>query len=101
MSHTGIFFKQSAAFDANIRNMKQGLFSMVRRAFRSGPAIHPVEHGMARRWIKQRLIAVFPELRNNPKALEQAYRTLNLEPRLGQGPDEAQTVFELRVPGEP
>ncbi len=73
---------------------------MVKRAFRSGPAIHPVEHGMARRWIKQRLIAVFPELRNNPAALEQAYRTLNLEPRPGQGADEAETVFELTLPRE-
>jgi hypothetical protein len=56
---------------------------------------------MARRWIKQRLTAVFPELRNNPAALERAYRTLSLEPRPGQGADEAETVFELRVPGQP
>ena len=55
---------------------------------------------MARRWIKQRLVAVFPELRNNPAALERAYQTLSLEPRPGQGGDEAETVFELRSPGE-
>ena len=80
--------------------MQTGLFSLIKRAFRSEPAIHPVEHGMARRWIKQRLVAVFPELRNNPAALERAYRTLCLEPRPGQGGDEAETVFELRSPGE-
>ncbi len=80
--------------------MQTGLFSLIKRAFRSQPAIHPVEHGMARRWIKQRLVAVFPELRNNPAALERAYQTLGLEPRAGQGGDEAETVFELRAPGE-
>lgn len=80
--------------------MQTGLFSLIKRAFRSQPAMHPVEHGMARRWIKQRLVAVFPELRNNPDALERAYRTLSLEPRPGQGGDEAETVFELRSPGE-
>lgn len=80
--------------------MQTGLFSLIKRAFRSQPAIHPVEHGMARRWIKQRLVAVFPELRNNPAALERAYQTLSLEPRPGQGADEAGTVFELRMPGQ-
>ena len=80
--------------------MQTGLFSLIKRAFRSQPAMHPVEHGMARRWIKQRLVAVFPELRNNPAALERAYRTLNLEPRPGQGGDEAETVFELKFHGE-
>ena len=81
--------------------MQTGLFALIKRAFRSQPAMHPVEHGMARRWIKQRLVAVFPELRNNPAALERAYQTLSLEPRPGQGGDEAETVFELRSPGEP
>ena len=55
---------------------------------------------MARRWIKQRLIAVFPELRNNPVALERAYQTLGLEARQGSAPDEAATVFEMSIPGE-
>ena len=95
-----ISFKQSAVPDVNNGIMQTGLFSLIKRAFRSQPAMHPVEHGMARRWIKQRLVAVFPELRNNPAALERAYQTLNLEPRPGQGGEEAETVFELRVPGE-
>jgi hypothetical protein len=55
---------------------------------------------MAKRWIKPRLIAVFPELRNNPPALEEAYRTLNLEPRLGTGEGENGAVFHLTIPGE-
>jgi len=80
--------------------MQTGLLSLIKRAFRSQPAMHPVEHGMARRWIKQRLVAVFPELRDNPAALERAYQTLGLEPRAGQGGDEAEAVFEVRFPGE-
>ena len=80
--------------------MPTALFAMIKRAFRSEPEIHPVEHGMARRFVRQRLTVVFPELRNNPAALDRAYRALSLEPRLGQGPDEAETVFELKTHGD-
>ena len=80
--------------------MPTALFAMIKRAFRREPAIHPVEHGLARRWIKQRLLVVFPELRNNPRALDRAYRALSLEPRAGSGPDEAETVFELKTHGD-
>ena len=80
--------------------MKSGLFQFIKRAFTREPELHPVERGMARRWIKQRLVTVFPELRNNPAALERAYQTLGLEPRPGQSADEAKTVFELSIPGE-
>jgi hypothetical protein len=80
--------------------MKSGLFQFIKRAFTREPELHPIERGMARRWIKQRLVTVFPELRNNPTALERAYRTLGLEPRPGASPDEAETVFEMSIPGE-
>ena len=46
----------------------------------------------------QRLLVVFPELRNNPGALERAYQSLSLEPRAGEGADEAETVFVLSGP---
>jgi hypothetical protein len=80
--------------------MKLVFFQRIKRAFSSEPELHPVDRGLAKHWIKQRLIAVFPELRNNPKALERAYQTLSLEPRPGQSPDEAATVFEMTIPGE-
>jgi hypothetical protein len=80
--------------------MKSGLFQFIKRAFFSQPEIHPVERGMARRWIKQRLVTVFPELRNNPPALERAYQTLGLQPREGHEAGEAETVFELTAPGD-
>ena len=80
--------------------MKSGLLQFIKRAFTSEPELHPVEQGMARQWIKQRLIAVFPELRNNPTALERAYRTLSLEPRPGDQVGDNETVFEMTIPVE-
>ncbi len=80
--------------------MKSGLLQFIKRAFSSEPELHPVERGMARQWIKQRLVAVFPELRNNPRALERAYQTLGLEPRAGTEAGDNETVFEMSIPGE-
>jgi hypothetical protein len=75
-----------------------GFFKRIKALFRSEPKLHPIDHQMAKRWVKQRLIVVFPELRNNPAALEQAYRELGLEPRLGDEEGDAETVFVLRAP---
>jgi hypothetical protein len=80
--------------------MKSGFLQFIKRAFTSEPELHPVDRGMARHWIKQRLVVVFPELRNNPRALESAYQTLGLEPRAGTEAGEADTVFEMSIPGE-
>ena len=55
---------------------------------------------MSDQWIKQRLVVVFPELRNNPRALERAYQTLSLEPRAGSEAGDNDTVFEMSIPGE-
>ena len=78
----------------------KSVLQFIKRAFTREPELHPVERGMARHWIKQRLVTVFPELRNNPVALERAYQTLGLEARAGSGPDEAETVFQMSIPGE-
>ena len=78
--------------------MKTGWFQIVKRALGSETPIHPIEGRMARHWIKQRLLVVFPELRNNPRALDQAYKALSLTPRPGQEEGEAETVFELTAP---
>lgn len=78
--------------------MKSGIFELIKRAFRNEPPLHPVDRQMAKHWIKQRLVVVFPELRNNPAALERAYRNLGLEPRAGQELGDAETVFEVQLP---
>jgi hypothetical protein len=81
--------------------MKQGLFQVLKRAFTREPKLHPVDHAMAKRWIKQRLLVVFPDLRNNPRALERAYQSLGLTPRAGTEEGELETVFEVDVHEEP
>ena len=43
-----------------------------------GP-LHAIDRRMAKEWIKKRLATLFPELRSNPVALENAYRELGLE----------------------
>ena len=78
--------------------MKSGLLQFIKRAFTREPDLHPVERGMARRWVKQRLVAVFPELRNNPTALERAYQTLGLTARDGTEEGEPGVVYEMRPP---
>jgi hypothetical protein len=76
----------------------KSVFHLIKRAFSHEPPLHPVDRGLAKRWIKQRLAAVFPELRKSPAALEKAYKSLSLEPRPGQHEGEAETVFEVHLP---
>jgi hypothetical protein len=63
------------------------------------PPITPVERILAKRWVKERLKRIFPELRNDPKALEEAYQALSLEPLPGAGKGGA-TLFEVVLPGK-
>jgi hypothetical protein len=78
--------------------MKSSLFQKIKRAFAREQKLHPLDHGLAKRWIKQRLLVVFPELRNNPRALETAYQALGLAPRPGTEEGDADTVFEVNLP---
>lgn len=78
--------------------MQNGLFQRIKASFRREPTLHPLDRQLARRWIKQRLVAVFPELRNNPRELERAYRNLGLDPQPGQEEGDAETVFVLSAP---
>jgi len=61
--------------------------------------LHPVEKGMAKQWVKKRLAVIYPELKNDPKALEEAYRSLSLEPRLGTEEGDQAAYFEMILPG--
>jgi hypothetical protein len=54
---------------------------------------------MAKQWVKKRLVHVYPELKDDPKALEAAYRSLSLEPRLGTEEGDQATYFEMTLPG--
>ena len=78
--------------------MKPGLFQFIKRTVAREPKLHAIDHRMAKHWIKQRLLLVFPELRNNPRALEAAYQALNLTPRPGSEEGDAAAVFEMTLP---
>jgi hypothetical protein len=78
--------------------MPRGLLHLIKRAFGRSEPLHPVDRRMAKQWIKQRLTVVFPELRNDPAALERAYQALGLEPRAGSSEGDSDTVFEVQLP---
>lgn len=71
---------------------------MWRDLFQSTAApVHPVDSHAAKRWVKERLKRLFPELRRDPDALERAYRELGLEAREGSGRG-AGVVYEITLP---
>ncbi len=41
--------------------------------------LHTIDRRLAKEWIKRRLAVLFPELRGDPAALENAYQELGLE----------------------
>lgn len=78
--------------------MTSPLMQFINNALRREPPVHPIDRGLARQYIKKRLAHIYPELRDDPEALERAYRTLSLEPRLGDEGD-AGVYFEMILPG--
>jgi hypothetical protein len=79
-----------------MENSVMNLADFIQRALGRPPKIHPVDRGLAKHWTKQRLIAVFPELRNDARRLEAAYRALDLAPR-PSATDPSETIFEIGV----
>ena len=75
------------------------IFEYIKAQLQGEKPLRAVEGVMAKRWVKERLKAVFPELRSDPRALEQAYRDLSLEPRPGSGKGGAM-LFEVVLPGK-
>lgn len=68
----------------------------IRRAFKPEPKLTALDRRAAKFYVKQRLMRIFPELRDDPVALEKVYRQLSLEPRHGQGEGGA-TLFEITL----
>lgn len=75
------------------------IFEFLRSKLQGEPPLHPLDRRIAKRWVKERLKRLYPELRLDPRALEQAYQELGIEPREGAGKGGA-TVFEVTLPGE-
>jgi hypothetical protein len=78
--------------------MKTGPLSLFKRALRKAPPVHPVDRQLAKRWIKTRLLALYPELRQSPEALEAAYQALDLQPHYGTRAGDAHTYYEVTLP---
>lgn len=73
------------------------LGELLRFGLQGEKPVHPVERLMAKRWVKERLKRLFPELANNPEELEKAYQQLGIEPIAGAGSG-GETVFEITLP---
>jgi hypothetical protein len=81
-----------------VRAMSGGFFQKLKRAVMQERPLHELDRRMAKQHVKKRLAVIFPELRGNPKALEEAYRSLDLQPREGTEDGEAGTYYEMRLP---
>lgn len=79
--------------------MTRAIFEFLKTHLKGEPAIHPMDRRLAKRWVKERLKKMYPELRLDPAALEKAYQELGLEPHEGSGKGGA-TVFEITLPGD-
>lgn len=73
------------------------IFEYLRQHLGGEPPLNPLDRKMAKRWVKERLKRMYPELRLDPVALERAYQELSLEPIEGSGKGGA-TLFEIHVP---
>ncbi|MFZ4588678.1 MAG: hypothetical protein ACOYNG_06795 [Terrimicrobiaceae bacterium] len=80
--------------------MSAGFWEFLRKSLAGEAPVHPLDRRMAKRWVKERLKRVFPELRNDPAALDRAYAELGLEPIEGAGKGGA-TVYKITLPGDP
>jgi hypothetical protein len=59
--------------------------------------LRKVERRAAKYWVKSRLARIFPEVANDPEALEELYQALDLEARPGCGPG-GSMAFEVILP---
>jgi hypothetical protein len=74
------------------------IFELIRSKLQGEPPIHPIDRMMAKRWVKERLKVMYPELRADPRALEAAYQSLTLDALEGQG-EGGERLFEISLPG--
>ncbi len=74
------------------------IFELIRQKLQGEPPLHPVDRQMAKRWVKERLKSMYPDLRSDPRALEAAYQSLSLEPLEGCG-EGGERLYEVSLPG--
>jgi hypothetical protein len=74
------------------------LMEFLRAKLGAAPAVHPVDRRLAKRWVKERLKRMYPDLRADPRALEAAYQSLGIEAHAGAG-EGGEALFEVILPG--
>ncbi|MCX7868494.1 MAG: hypothetical protein N2322_00955 [Terrimicrobiaceae bacterium] len=74
------------------------LLDFLRSRLAGEPPVHPIERRLAKRWVKDRLKKMYPELRGDPRALEAAYQALTIEAHAGAG-EGGEALFEVILPG--
>ena len=77
--------------------MKVSFLEFLRQSLQGTEPLQPLEGKMAKRWVKERLKKIYPELRNDPPALEKAYQQLGIEQHEGVCKG-ASTVYEITLP---
>jgi len=75
------------------------IFEFIKSRLQGEEPLRPLERVLAKRWVKERLKSMYPELRQDPRALEAMYQSLSLEPREGSGKGGAM-LFEIVLPGK-
>jgi len=72
-------------------------FKNFRERFAGELPLRPQDWRAARFWVRVRLQRLFPELKEDPVALDVLYETLDLEPRPGLGKGGA-VMYEIVLP---
>ena len=78
--------------------MASAIMEYFRSKFAAPPPLTPIERVLAKRWVKDRLKKMYPELIGKPRELEEMYQSLNLEPRHGGGKG-GEMLYEIVLPG--
>jgi hypothetical protein len=80
----------------------RSLLERITQTFFAEPKLHPLEAKMAKHWIRQRLINLFPHLGNDPQKLNEAYEALSLTPTSQHLQSNAGgPVYEMTTPRDP
>ncbi len=75
------------------------LFTRVLMPQKPDRPLHAIDRRIAKEWIKKRLVAIYPELRGDPQALETAYQELGLEATgVARRPDGEVPTFDMNLP---
>ena len=77
--------------------MSSSFLEFLRQGLHGEQPPHPLDCRVAKHWVKSRLKKIYPELQDDPNALERAYRQLGIEQQEGAGKGGC-AVYEITLP---